>query len=314
MPTGKTNTPSSPAILPSKPLSFPSQHYKMVANNMFEFELLNQHEVRLMGRKYLFSGTELFTIRDRESDADYQPNEAWTFQAWQGEPVKNPFVLGQFRRLLAARDEQQMQGLFATLRNFVTETREIHMDRWEYAIRQAVEDFPLGFSLGDLVFPVSMILGADSEEAALKGKTYHPYTGKPIDSVQGWIATWVEERSPDSRQRYFCAGKRCTQTNKPLLFVNDGLFAANTANAWQPYKYVRGSRWFYDPAKARDRIQPTEEVLEAAAALYKKQGMRGAKVRTAVTVDRVGTERYLSTQGFLTGTVGAIAAIAFMNA
>lgn len=284
----------------------------MVATRMFEFELLNEHEVRLMGRKYLFSDNELYTIRNREEDADYEPGEPWTFQAWQGAPVKNAFVLGQFRRLLDARRDQQRHGLFATLRDMVTETVDVTMDRWEYAIRQAIEDFPTGFAFKDLVFPVAMILGADSEEDALKGKTYHPYTGKPIDNVQGWVATWVEERSPDSRQRYFCAGTR-HKTNKPLLFVNDGLYRANTTCAWQPYTYVRGGRWFYNPAAALNRPQPTEEVLEAAAALYRKKGMRGAKNRTAVSVDYVESRRVLNTQGVIAMGTAAIFAIAAIN-
>jgi hypothetical protein len=278
---------------------------------MFEFELLNEHEVRLMGRKYLFSGNDLYTIRNREEDADYQPDEAWTFQAWQGTLVKNAFVLGQFRRLLDARRDNS-RGLFATLRNMVTETVDVTMDRWEYAIRQAIEDFPTGFAFKDLVFPVSMILGADSEEDALKGKTYHPYSGKPITHVEGWIATWIEERSPDSRQRYFCAGSRI-RSNKPLLFVNDGLYRANTTCAWQPYNYVRGGRWLYNPAAALNRVQPTEEVLEVAAAMYRKKGMRGAKNRTAVTVDYVESRRVLSSHGVIAMGTAAIFAIAAMN-
>lgn len=41
-------------------------------------------EIFLLGRKYLLSNNIVYTIRDRESDEDYDPDEEWTFRAWCG--------------------------------------------------------------------------------------------------------------------------------------------------------------------------------------------------------------------------------------
>ncbi len=66
-------------FLPSLP-SFP--------NPMDSF-ILSKHEVILNGTKYLHRNGKLFTIRDRESDADYSADEDWTFTAWCG-PEADP--------------------------------------------------------------------------------------------------------------------------------------------------------------------------------------------------------------------------------
>ena len=274
----------------------------MNTNTMFQ--IINEHEVRLMGRKYLYKGENLFHVQDR---AEVE-GEAWSFDAWQGASVENPAVLKQFKVL------REQDGWMDNILNMVSDKREVVMDRWEYAIRSAVKQFPDGFKLQQLVYPVCIQLGS-TEDEAIAGISYHPYNGKQIN-VQGWIATWIEERSPDSRQRYFVAGRRYNST-KPLLFTNDRLYEANASKEWRPYSHVRGGLWQMDSAAAEARAQPEEEILNAAALLYKKQGMRGAKNRTAVTQDLAGTERVPNVAGIAAGfmaTLGIVAALAPNNA
>ncbi len=252
------------------------------------FQFLNDHEVRLMGRVYQYEGDTL---------------------KYEGEVVKNPAVLRQFRSIRG-------DGWMDTILDMVSEKRDIVMDRWEYAIRKAIQTFPDGFRLSQLVYPVCIELGS-SEDEAMAGISYHPYSGKQITNTQGWIATWIEERSPDSRQRYFCAGKRWTATNRPLLFVNDGLYEKNTSCNWVPYTHVRGTMWRFDPAAAQARPQPDEDTLNAAALLYRKQGMRGARNRVPCTQDFAGTERVANVAGIAAGfmaTLGIVAAFAPQNA
>ncbi len=267
------------------------------------FQILNESEVRLMGRKYLYKGEQLFHILERDECEE----EDWTFEAWCGSPVENPVVLGQFKVLLAS--QQSANGWMDSILDLVSDKRKIVMDRWEFAIREALKEFPDGFQLRNLLYPVCRNLGA-SEDEALAGIAYHPYTGKPIN-VQGWVATWVEERSPDSRQRYFVAGSQYT-SKKPLLFVNDGLYETNTRNDWRPYTYTRGSLWRYDPAAAEARQQPDAEILQAAALEYRKKGMRGIRNRTAVTQDIAGTERVANVAGIAAGFMTALGVAAAM--
>ncbi len=46
--------------------------------------ILSKHEVIINGTKYLHKNGKLYTIRDRESDADYDVDEDWTFEVWCG--------------------------------------------------------------------------------------------------------------------------------------------------------------------------------------------------------------------------------------
>lgn len=61
--------------------------------NMSSVTFLSSHEVRIAGQKLLTRGGILYTIRDRESDADYDPDEAWTFEAWCGVEVTDAVTL-----------------------------------------------------------------------------------------------------------------------------------------------------------------------------------------------------------------------------
>lgn len=249
------------------------------------FQILNENEVRLMGRVYNYEGDKLMYSN--------------------GDLVENQAVLRQFRSIHG-------DGWMDVILDMVSDKRDVIMDRWEYAIRKAVKVFPDGFRLSQLLYPVCIELGSTEDEAK-SGITYHPYSGKQITNTLGWIATWIEERSPDSRQRYFCAGKRWAATNRPLLFVNDGLYEKNTACNWCPYTHVRGTIWRMDSAAAEARQQPDEETLNAAALLYKKQGMRGARNRIPCTQNFAVTERIANIPGIATGfmaTLGIVAAIA----
>ena len=58
-------------------------------------------EVLFNGRKYLQRAGVLYTIRDRESDDDYDPDEDWTFEAWCG-PVADQEVQAAYTASLAS--------------------------------------------------------------------------------------------------------------------------------------------------------------------------------------------------------------------
>jgi hypothetical protein len=62
---------------------------------------------------------------------------------------------------------------------------------------------------------------------------------------------------------------------KRLLFTNSLLGEKNNALGWQPYRVVRGNGWCFDPLGAQNWVQPSEDVLMIAEALYKKKGMQG---------------------------------------
>ena len=127
---------------------------------------------------------------------------------------------------------------------------------------------------------VCLNLGARPADAE-RGYAPCPYkTGtyeQRLMNMEGRIRSWIEERSPHSRQHYFCAGKRANwkPDSRPLLFLNPVLGKANNDVAWAPYTYARGGGWAYDPEQAKKELQPSDEILNAAAALYKKTGMRG---------------------------------------
>jgi hypothetical protein len=127
---------------------------------------------------------------------------------------------------------------------------------------------------------VCINLGATPSDAQ-RGYAPCPYkTGtyeQRLMNMEGRIRSWIEERSPHSRQHYFCAGKRASwkPNSRPLLFLNPVLGKANKDAAWAPYTYARGGGWAYDPEQAKKEIKPSEDILNAAAALYKKKGMRG---------------------------------------
>lgn len=122
-------------------------------------------------------------------------------------------------------------------------------------------------------------LGA-TEEDALRGFAPCPYSNAIIDQ-KGRIRSWVEERSPHSRQYYFRAGKRTNWKagDRPLLFINPILGEMNNNNDWMPYTHARGAGWSFNPVEANLWLQPSDEILDRAASAYRRQGMRGA-VRT----------------------------------
>jgi hypothetical protein len=126
------------------------------------------------------------------------------------------------------------------------------------------------------VYPlVCLNLGATPEQAA-KGIALCPEKGVLMD-IKGKIRSWVEERSPHSRQHYFRGGRIATwgPNARPLLFVNPVLGENNAAGQWHPYIRVRGRGWSFDPSAAEAAPQPSVAVQQAAAALYRKRGMQG---------------------------------------
>jgi len=97
--------------------------------------------------------------------------------------------------------------------------------------------------------------------------------------IAGCIRSWVEERSPHSRQHYFRGGRRIRWKigERPLMFVNDILGERNTENGWRPYVHVRGDGWRYSPKEAQRYIAPTSDVLDRAGEEYLRTGMQGAR-------------------------------------
>jgi hypothetical protein len=69
-------------------LSFPS-----FPSAMSNIQVLSPHEVRVCGKKFLCRDGTLYIIRDRESDADYDEDEEWMFDAWCGPPVTDEAIL-----------------------------------------------------------------------------------------------------------------------------------------------------------------------------------------------------------------------------
>lgn len=79
-------TPTSFLFLPSLSLAF--------------FLTMSGYEIFLAGRKYLLSNNVIYTIRDRESDEDYDPDEEWTFAAWCG-PAAPQAVQDAYQNILS---------------------------------------------------------------------------------------------------------------------------------------------------------------------------------------------------------------------
>jgi len=176
-------------------------------------------------------------------------------------------------------------------------------DRFFVPITTAAASMPPNWQFKNLYRDVCINLGATPEEAA-KGVAPCPYNTGVRKDMRGLIRSWVEERSPHSRQYYFRAGSRSTFDTKPnlrpMLFVNPVLGEVNNSVQWAPYKAVRGGGWTYDPEAAEEAEKPSQEVLNSAAALYLKKGMQGQN-RTVSKTD-VAVNHYSYT---VTGSVFA---------
>ncbi len=68
------------------------------------FSFLNDHEVEYQGIKYLYKNTELYTIRPRDEDPDYDADEEWIFDAWKGTRVTDFTILSDFASLHSIPD------------------------------------------------------------------------------------------------------------------------------------------------------------------------------------------------------------------
>ena len=167
-----------------------------------------------------------------------------------------------------------------TLRDTFTDVIETKQDKYHNAIVSAFKkhadttDKPAQFK--DIYYTVCKNLEASDADAS-KGIAPCPYTGQKKD-IKGLIRSWVEERSPHSRQYYWRGGKRViwTEEQRPLLFVNWGLAKANAEKKWMPYNHVRGNGWILDPMAAKKWVQPSDEILRLATAAYRKTGMQGS--------------------------------------
>ncbi len=88
-------------FLPSLPYRNP-----MAANPFFTpVKFLNKYEVLVGNTKYLYKSTTLYTLRDRESDDDYDPDELWRFAAWCGSPTTNSEHARVFAAAAAGRQK-----------------------------------------------------------------------------------------------------------------------------------------------------------------------------------------------------------------
>ena len=159
------------------------------------------------------------------------------------------------------------------------------------------------FQFKDILYHVALALGADDDASALDGKCYHPYAGTrwTKNHLCGQVASWIEERSPHSRQRYWRGNKRITWTElqRPLLFTNPGLGEANDAVEWRPYEHVRGKGWYLHPddaARWYSEKRPSDKTLDLADKVLdnpppkkdgtlripRRGGMRGSRTRHAL--------------------------------
>lgn len=66
------------------------------------------------GRKFLYRASNLYTIHDRESDDDYDPDEEWTFEAWCGPQVHDIAVLQHWIAFLVGHPQQPTPAPVAT--------------------------------------------------------------------------------------------------------------------------------------------------------------------------------------------------------
>jgi hypothetical protein len=204
-----------------------------------------------------------------------------------------------------------MSSCSSFLLDFVSDKISSNQDRYHAAIVDAAATLKQ-FNFKDLYPLVCKNLGA-TEEQINKGIAPCPYTGELKDcaKLKGLIRSWVEERSPHSRQYYFRGGKRAVWTAKnprPLLFVNEKLGAVNAANEWMPYTTARGDFWEFNPDRANSVIQPTDEMLDIAAAAYKKKGMRG-KCYTNCTADVTVVTREISAEKVIRTAAAASAVV-----
>ncbi len=83
-----TTLPFLPSPIASQPQSLPSFTMSV--------QILSETEVRISGRKFLYKASNLFTIRDRESDTDYDEDEKWVFENWAGPQVHELPILQQW--------------------------------------------------------------------------------------------------------------------------------------------------------------------------------------------------------------------------
>jgi hypothetical protein len=189
----------------------------------------------------------------------------------------------------------KMTGFYDRILDTISVKTTSKQDRYHDAIvaafklHSATTDRPVKFK--DIYYNICINLGATPEDA-LMGIAPCPYENTRKD-IKGLIRSWVEERSPHSRQHYWRGGKRVHWTNneRPLLFVNWGLANANTQVEWMPYNHVRGNGWIFDPVAASAWIKPNEEILERATTAYRKIGMQGNTNRTINKADVIKVKR-----------------------
>jgi hypothetical protein len=286
------------------------------------------------GTEYMQSNGKLYHARDRAADTDYEIGEQFDLRKYLGAPAtkvahimayqmyrethrtaRRGDRLNHARRLNTySRILDENSGMLTKIANMFSESHVTLKDRYENAIVGAfkalgAESTPVSFNM---VYPlVCTALGSD-EQAARYGIAPDPYNPGSLKDIRGLIRSWVEERCPHSRQHHFRAGKRVywKPGDRTLLFVNYGLAQKNEAIAWTPYKFVRGDGWMLNPEAAAAYSMPSNEVLNAAAALYKKQGMRGRRNATPMMADVTEYRREMNTAGTtvaaaLTGFMGA---------
>jgi hypothetical protein len=195
----------------------------------------------------------------------------------------------------AIRSEKLIKRLVSSTTK--TTLIEVKKDRFEDAIINAFKSLEATTS-GKGVQPkqyykqVCLNLGA-TEDQAMEGDAPCPYNGN-IKNMRGLIRSWIEERSPCSRQHYFRGGNitNWKDGERPLLFINNKLGKMNEEFEWKPYgvdgkaNSARGDGWIYHPIKAMQFKQPSLVVLQAAVSMYKKKGMQGRN-RSRITKDTI---------------------------
>lgn len=247
--------------------------------------LVDDDEVKINGRTYTIGDDSvLFTI-----DPDTNTRE-----------IANYMIQDIYMKWLSNSE----CSIRKALRDLVFKKHQITSDVWGAVILAAIHKHyqntgALRFYLRELYPTIALYLGAKEEDVLRKNYVcYHPDNGKQIKDM-GYVRTWIQERSPCSRQRYW-RNNKCSERTYPLLFINPVLGRKNVEQNWMPGSQVRGDYWYFDPDEANRwyvTYKPTPAVLAAADAHInpaKRGCMRGSghSVASACAIGTVSSFRF----------------------
>jgi hypothetical protein len=199
--------------------------------------LITEDEVKINGRVYQINSDDgtLFTIDETTHD----------------EKNANSLIQDMYKKWC----RNNSCSIRKTFRDLLFKKQQITNDAWGAVILAAIQVHikktgASRFYQRELYPTIALYLGASDEDVKRKKYVcYHPVSGKKISDM-GYVRTWIQERSPCSRQRYWRANIR-SERKFDLLFINPVLGQHNIARNWMPGSQVRGDYWYFDPEEAR---------------------------------------------------------------